>query len=117
MRLALNSWLLQQHTRELIGFADLAEYSTKYAIGLSTSKGNVVPLFVFKPEHDWGDNDKTSDKFSWVLYASGIDDRSYYLLFDSRVSAINYAKEFTVDGKVLNPLVEPYKGRLWSQQN
>ena len=113
MKRTLNYWMKNERG-EFLGFIDLVEEAY---IGLKTDCGNIAPMFLFQNATGWGDGEPTSNKFSWVLHVKGTDDHSVYMLFGMKEGAINYALEYIIGDKVLDPWKDEFKGRKWNWQN
>ena len=77
---------------EFLGFVKLSK-DADY-IGMNIGDEVVAPLFLFQDKDGWGDETKTSEQFSWVLYVKGVDDHSLYRLFETRDGAIEAASIF-----------------------
>ena len=113
----LNYWLIiskQLEPSEFLGFANIDRDAY---IGQCVGTEYICPLILFHNPNGWGDATPSSDKYSWVLYAPGVDDSGVYMLFGSKEGAVKFASDYLNGTAIINPSVDTYKGRKWQWQN
>jgi hypothetical protein len=113
----LNYWLninKQLYHCELLGFSNIEKDTN---VGQCVGTEYICPLLLFHNANGWGDSTPSSVKYSWILYAPGVDDIGLYMLFGTKEGALKFASDYLNGSSIINPKSDHYKDRKWQWQN